>query len=446
MDKGVGKLFFQQPNTIMRSGVIVMKAVMLVLLVITIGLSACGGGGGGSTTVPAIVASSASTSSSSIVSSSSSVSSATSVASSAPKAILVEKTSYLNKVKFGDPNHGKAYIMANAKGNATRPLAYGDFLQDGSTTVLSVDYLENYSKFAADWIAPRIYFFKKVGASWVDVTNKLLKDTTGCKGLKKASVADFNNDGRPDLFLGCTGADTTDSIGENVRILLSQADGTYVNNELPLICYCHGSAAGDINGDGNIDVVTYDNLSISSHYPHPIALIGNGDGTFKQDLTRFNKRMEWTPIFTLDLIDTGRGMLDLLVGGNGATATTPECNNCTFENSIVRNDGAGNFRDIYPIDNTQNTTGEFFALGLDFIVKDGYLYMSQIGDLYKAIAVRKVDLQDLKQSTLIYQYVSPNQSGPDTWFPWLALLDNGTIASMCDYSDVTSAWCNWTGI
>lgn len=358
---------------------------------------------------------------------------------------MVEKTSYLNKVKMGDPNHGATYLMPDSRGRASRPLAYADFKQDGSTVALAIDWPDNNSKVGADWKPGNLYFYKQDGTKWVDITSSLLKDTSGCLTLKKASVADFNGDGRPDVFLGCHGADTVDSIGESQRILLSQADGTYVNTVLPLTCYCHASAAGDINNDGFVDVVVYDNLSINGHYPHPIALLGNGDGTFKQDITLFNKVMDWQPIFTMDLIDYGNGFLDLFLGGNGKAPGTADCA-CTFENSVIHNDGLGRFKSS-PIvfDNSLTPTGHFYSLALDFIVKDGSLYINQIGDDYFAVAVRKISLQDTSKSSILYEYTAPNKTRY-TWFPWLAILGNGSIASVCDYSDLTQTWCNWSGI
>ena len=431
-----------------------MKARTLVLLALAVNLTACGGGGGGGggnapvspPIITPVVSSSSSSSSSSVSSSSSSSSS-----SKAPQPIMVEKTSYLNKIKFGDPNHGKTYIMPNAKGHEIRPLVYGDFLQDGSITALATDNSEDLTIHPNFWKRARIHFFKQVGTKWVDITDKLLTDAYGCVTIKKASVADFNNDGKPDIYLGCHGADTFDTVGESQRILLSQADGKYLNAAVPLVCYCHASAAGDINGDGNIDIVTYDNLTIANsdgagykHYPHPIALLGNGDGTFKQDTTLFNKVMEWKPIFTLDLIDYGRGFLDLFVGGAGAEVGV--CGEHCFENSIVHNDGMGRFTSTpKAIDNTRSTTGKFYGLALDFIVQDNGLYMNQIGDEYYAIAVRKLSLQDTSKSTILYEYAAPNRTR-NTWFPWLTVLGNGTIASMCDFSGITEPFCNWAGI
>lgn len=340
-----------------------------------------------------------------------------------------------------------AYTMIGAdgpsKGMNHLVVAYGDFFQDGTIATFAQWFPDNSTLPVADQKPGVVKFFHRTadGKSWEDRTSELLKDGTGCISLRKANIADFNEDGKPDLYLGCHGADVAGSLGENQRILLSQPDGTYTNNVVPLICYCHASTAGDLNGDGHVDVLTYDTLSewdSPGHRMQVLALMGNGDGTFTNNPEYAPKLLDGKNIYTLELIDTGRGMLELFVGG-APTLPGREPNQYAFNNSILYNDGDGKFTST-PVA-LDNTPGQiFYELALDFVVRDGYVYMSQIADGYKSNAVRKVDLRDPTQSTLIFEHVSDK---PSAWIQWVTFVEQDKVAIMCFNTGMTYDWCDW---
>jgi len=143
---------------------------------------------------------------------------------------------------------------------------------------------------------------------------------------RAALVADFNNDGIPDLAV---------SYYSGIQILLGVGDGSFVPGgsytaEQP---QNYGTLAVDWNGDGNLDIITVDYISGDLDF-----LFGNGDGTLQPPVV-YPISFRIGALLAADY--DGDGVLDL-----GYSSSTAEAE------IILRGDGKGGVK---------NTT--YFTIG-----------------------------------------------------------------------------------
>jgi hypothetical protein len=150
-------------------------------------------------------------------------------------------------------------------------------------------------------------------------------------------AADFNRDGRPDIFCACQGYDGSPPDGETNILLLSSPTG-YVDRSdtLPTVKdYTHSAAIGDINGDGILDV--FAGNIFGTFRVGPYFLLGKPDGTFSQvtsglPASMSNLSEKYTYSYLLD-VDNDT-FPDLILGAEGDT---------TKRSIVLFNDGRGDF-------------------------------------------------------------------------------------------------------
>ncbi len=152
-------------------------------------------------------------------------------------------------------------------------------------------------------------------------------------------VADFNGDGDDDVFVADHGFDADPFPGHQNVLLLSNGSGRLNNASANIpqrMDFTHGAAAGDIDGDGDVDLIAANSGVAAAQGPQ--VLLNDGNGAFQNVSGRLPGDFETAAAisFAVELIDVnGDGAPDLFLGaaqGNDAF--------------IAMNDGSGSFPNL----------------------------------------------------------------------------------------------------
>ncbi|MBV8630101.1 MAG: VCBS repeat-containing protein, partial [Silvibacterium sp.] len=330
----------------------------------------------------------------------------------------VKPSSYENKndmsnapVSFSDLNLLNAFAVA-------------DFFNDGSTSLVLHTLEYNPTNPSTYNNYGHIHFYKQdQKGNWTDQTSTLLANNTGCLHPRKAVVADFNQDGKPDVLFACHGLDVAPYPGEQPHVLLSEPDGTYANVTIPITCYCHGASAADINGDGYPDVLVTDTTVAQT----PFFLINHGGTSFQPDYTRLPSSLKGKQIYSAELIDfSGSGYYDVFLGGNEPGTTSYPASE--FDPTILPNDGKGDFIITTPVD---LLAGNSFGLALDIVYQNGSVYLLKVNNAYTSSEIEKIAYPSFKGVT-IYSHSTTYPNG-STWLDWIVPYNGQLVSEDASY-------------
>lgn len=305
--------------------------------------------------------------------------------------------------------------------------AYGNFFNDGNYAMVA-------HSFEYDWTAAtankkgRIYFYKFERGSWIDQTPALIDNTEGCLHPRKAIVADFNQDSRPDIFFACTGVDQPPFSGERSLMLMSNTLGKYTKIfiEASSPSYTHGASAADVNGDGYPDIAITD----SGRY-NGIGGIGfflnNKNGSFTFTNTLIPSIDLRKTAYTAELIKfPGRNAYDLFLSGHSSDTQYNQ------EAVVALNNGFGNLTKVISFPSVSS-----YGLTLDIIHYNGYAYLLRTIDtnpgFYSAVAIQKVKYPEMTNSEVFYTHRGFYPKGNSTWVNWLAIYNGKIVAPDADY-------------
>lgn len=206
--------------------------------------------------------------------------------------------------------------------------------------------------------------------SMVDVTRQLLGPgpLPSVEHPRDFVIADFNHDGRQDLFVAAHGYDAPPHSGEANVLLISNPDGTYADRSSTIPQapdFSHSACVGDINGDHNLDIYVGNATPVVG----PYFLLGNGDGTFRRANSGLPAQIlsAMESFLSCAIVDVdGDGLQDLILGTNSK--------NGYFDSVILFGDGAGDFtrraRSVLPASPLGNQTWVIQIVPLD-VDRDG---------------------------------------------------------------------------
>ena len=210
-------------------------------------------------------------------------------------------------------------------------IAVADFSNDGK-----VDVLISYH--ALDNVTLPLRLLGGDGAGgFSDITSQVFGATKPVAvSANKLITADFNADGKPDLFVLDTGHDFSPYPGYPDSLYLA-GTGTLMRTTLPSLSdFGHSASVGDIDGDGDPDIYV-GNIHGQADIG-PYFLINDGRANFTADTTRLPTaiaRMQGE-VYTASLLAdfNGDGKPDLFLGAIGLDAAKP---------GVWWNDGTGRF-------------------------------------------------------------------------------------------------------
>ena len=134
---------------------------------------------------------------------------------------------------------------------------------------------------------------------------------------RKLLVGDIDKNGLDDIVMIGTGIDKNPYTGDSTHIVFIY-DGNYSIKELDdQKGYFHTGAMGDLNNDGNLDIIPFNNQGFNKYTPDKVPVyFGDGSGDFEKKFSNipFHRII---PMYHNELFDiNGDGNLDLIMGGH----------------------------------------------------------------------------------------------------------------------------------
>jgi hypothetical protein len=214
------------------------------------------------------------------------------------------------------------------------------------------------------------------------------RDNKGFAGGRQLLIADYNNDKVLDIYIADHGVGKPD--GYRDSYYLSQPNGTWLESSNTHLShdnfkvYDHGAATGDIDNDGDMDVVITE-INTWKNKTAFWCLMNDGTGFLKK------RKCGGAFAFGLELADMdGDGDLDALVGGHELEYLDNAIPGIT---GIVWNDGKGNFSQKTKLPMYKKKYSGIPEISASDLDNDGDLdiVISRVGENYVGTAIQIVE-------------------------------------------------------
>lgn len=231
-----------------------------------------------------------------------------------PIGYYVGKTSYQLKVPITFVNIDSLRSVLNIrnkgifKGNNNLGYVYVDMNNDGLE-----DIFYPYSSDDNYVLKPDVMINR--GGYYVLDNSMLPNEFSGTVTTRKTVVGDFNNDSLPDLFLLNHGKDAAPFTGEVCTLLLSdKTTNKYKLGNISALptAFWHGGASGDLNGDGNLDIIALGSKPAKMLY-------GDGKGNFNIVDWKYNAGYGYITTEIIDIDKDNKNDI-ILTGDEGRPA------------------------------------------------------------------------------------------------------------------------------
>lgn len=328
--------------------------------------------------------------------------------------IPVQKSSYANAKQVG-----LALVSLPKEAETSQAYARADFKGDGHMSLFTTKIMYKLETSTATTATPSVFAFWSQAAdgSWVK-EDALIDTPNGCLHPRKAVVADFNSDGKPDVLIACQGYDGGSYPGEKMWLVMSTPGGVYHSAPLQdFEGFFHSVSAADLNGDGAVDFVAVDPNS-------PLGLrmfMNKGDGTFTEVFNRFPSYVQNRYFYTVELVDVNNdGKIDMLIGGHDWLADSKA--------AYIQGNGTGEFNSATV---TVLPTVVNQGVVLDFLVANGAIYVDRTSGggtagFYQSKVIQKIDIATMQSSVPFIKVLSSPEPGEwYPWFPWLLQTSGG---------------------